>query len=284
MSDPLRTDPSRALDAAPEPGRDAKIEQLLLVGLDQYFAAQYEQAINVWTRALFLDRNHARARAYIERARSALAERQRESEELLQNGLAAFGRGEGDEARRLLQAAVNHGAPPDEALAVLDRLNRLEQGAAARRSVSTAREGRSPLQPRAPDPAPSRGWGLVLGLALIALCAAGGVFVMARYPIDWRWLLTIEAAPAPSSPMAAPVDAHLPIPLNGETALARARALNGGGHLRDALAELDRVRPTDAQKADADRLRADIQRQLIGLVSAAGEAPLGTRQGGGPLP
>ena len=49
MSDPLRTDLSRALDAAPEPGRDAKIEQLLLVGLDQYFAAQYEQAINVWT-------------------------------------------------------------------------------------------------------------------------------------------------------------------------------------------------------------------------------------------
>ena len=43
MSDPLRTDPSRALDAAPEPGRDAKIEQLLLVGLDHYFTAQYEQ-------------------------------------------------------------------------------------------------------------------------------------------------------------------------------------------------------------------------------------------------
>ena len=39
--------------------------------------ADYEQAIHVWTRVLFLDRGHARARAYIERARSALAERQR---------------------------------------------------------------------------------------------------------------------------------------------------------------------------------------------------------------
>ena len=76
----------------------------------------YEQAINVWTRALFLDRSHARARAYIERARSALAERQRESEELLQSGVAAFERGEGDEARRLLQAAIDGGAPSDEAL------------------------------------------------------------------------------------------------------------------------------------------------------------------------
>src|SRR2546428_13708325 len=123
MSDPLRTDSSRALDAAPEADRDAKIEQLLLVGLDHYFVAQYEAAINVWTRALFLDRSHPRARAYIERARSALAERQRESEELLQNGVAAFHRGEGDEARRLLQAALDGGAPADEALAGLEPLN-----------------------------------------------------------------------------------------------------------------------------------------------------------------
>src|SRR5262245_60036456 len=110
--------------------RDAKIEELLLIGLDQYFAGRYEQAINVWTRALFLDRSHARARAYIERARTALAEAQRESEELLQNGVAAFHRGESDEARRLLRAAIAGGAPPEEALAVLDRLDRLETGAA----------------------------------------------------------------------------------------------------------------------------------------------------------
>ena len=284
MSDPLRTDPSRALEAAQDAGRDAKIEQLLLVGLDHYFTAQYEQAINVWTRALFLDRNHARARAYLDRARSALAERQRESEELLQNGLAAFRRGEGNEARRLLQAAMTHGAPPDEALAVLDRLNRLEQGTAAQRPVSTAREGRLPLLPRAPDPAPSRPSGFVLGLALIALCAAGGVFVATRPSIDWRSVLAIDPAQAPSVPVAATADAHLPIPLSGETALARARALNASGHLRDALAELDRVRPTDAQRADADRLRGDIQRQLIGLVPAAAEPPPDIRQGGGPLP
>ena len=87
MSDPLRTDDLRALEAASDADRTAKIEQLLLVGLDHYFAAQYDHAINVWTRALFLDRSHPRARAYIERARSALAERQRESEELLQNGV-----------------------------------------------------------------------------------------------------------------------------------------------------------------------------------------------------
>src|SRR5438128_9811516 len=125
MTESSRSDPAHAHDGALEADRDAKIEQLLLIGLDHYFAAQYQQAINVWTRALFLDRSHARARAYIERARSAVAERQRESEELLQNGVAAFERGDGDEARTLLQSALNRGAPSDEALAVLERLNRL---------------------------------------------------------------------------------------------------------------------------------------------------------------
>src|SRR5882724_10834415 len=115
MSDPLRTDGSRALAAAPEADRDAKIEQLLLVGLDHYFAALYDQAIHVWTRVLFLDRSHARARAYIERARSALAERQREYEKLLHCGVAAFERGHSREARRLLETAIQNGAPPEDA-------------------------------------------------------------------------------------------------------------------------------------------------------------------------
>src|SRR5438128_3112755 len=128
MTESSRSDPAHAHDGALEADRDAKIEQLLLIGLDHYFAAQYQQAINVWTRALFLDRSHARARAYIERARSAQAECLRESEEILQSGVAAFERGDSDEARRLLQSALSRGAPPDEALAVLDRLNRLEQG------------------------------------------------------------------------------------------------------------------------------------------------------------
>src|SRR5579884_4050742 len=127
MSDPLFNAGSHALDASSAAAdREAKIEQLLLAGLDHYFEGRYEQAINVWTRALFLDRAHPRARAYIDRARSALAERQRESEELLHSGVAAFHRGNGGEARRLLQAAIDRGAPPDEALALLGRLNRLD--------------------------------------------------------------------------------------------------------------------------------------------------------------
>src|SRR3954466_159258 len=122
MSAPLRTETSRLPEPASRAERDAKIEQLLLAGLDHYFAGQYDQAINVWTRALFLDRSHARARAYIERARSAQAERQRESEALLHDGAAALLRGDCPEARRLLDAAVSGGAASDEVLALRERV------------------------------------------------------------------------------------------------------------------------------------------------------------------
>src|SRR3954469_24267336 len=131
MSDPLRTDQTRAHDAAPTHDRDAKLEQLLLPGLAYYFAARSELAINVWTRALFFDRSHARARAYIERARSALAERQRRSDELLQSGVAALDRRHRPAARRLLQAAVDSGARADELHPLIDRLNRHPGGPAA---------------------------------------------------------------------------------------------------------------------------------------------------------
>src|SRR5580765_6526735 len=128
-SDPLRTDATGPLNAASGVERDARIEQLLLAGLDHYFASQYEQAINIWTRALFFDRNHARARAYIERARRAQAERQRESEELLHNGAVAYRRGDGREARRLLQAALDAGAPFEDTFPMLERLNQLDAAA-----------------------------------------------------------------------------------------------------------------------------------------------------------
>jgi len=262
MSDPLRTDPTRANEPVSEADREAKIEQLLLSGLDHYFTGQYDQAINVWTRALFLDRNHARARAYIERARSALAERQRESEELLHNGVAAFDRGESSEARRLLEAAISQGAPPDEALAILDRLNRLDHSAHQAQVESALKRAAPPPQAGV---ATSRGaWATLAFLAMIIVAAAA--FGAGAFRSDWRLLLERPPAPTMNSVVRGSSDEAL-IPRRGETALARARVLATNGRLRDALAALDLVSATDPQKADADRLRADLQKQLIELAS-----------------
>jgi tetratricopeptide (TPR) repeat protein len=281
MSDASRSDSAHAHDAASGADRDAKIEQLLLVGLDHYFAAQYDQAINVWTRALFFDRSHARARAYIERARGALAERQRESEELLQTGVAAFHRGEGDTARRLLQAAVDRGAPSDEALAVLERLNRLERAG----PPSTPRAGRGP---RVRSPGPIAGTSHSFGVVAVWLLAAGvavlavGYVATPRGRLDLRSLWLPEAPATTAAPVA--VDRVLPLPRQGETILARARALMAGGHLREAIAALEAVRLTDPQRAEADRLRGDMQRQLLALTSVPAGVSPGSGTGGRPIP
>jgi len=268
MSDPLRTDSSRALDITSEADRDAKIEQLLLVGLDHYFAAQYEAAINVWTRALFLDRSHPRARAYIERARSALAERQRESEELLQKGVAAFHHGDGAEARRLLLAAIEGGAPSEEALAVLERLDRLDTGSGARLPARTVRERRSTTVPDEHQARSRPKVALTVSMVLLLGVVAAGVYAAAVWDrFEWRSLVRLQDAPATSAPVAAARELAPAVPRRAETTLARARTLAAGGHLRDALSMLDLIRPTDTQKADADLLRADIQRQLLALTA-----------------
>jgi tetratricopeptide (TPR) repeat protein len=283
MSDPLRTDGPSSIDTEQVPDRDAKIEQLLLAGLDHYFGARYEQAIAVWSRALFLDRNHARARAYIERARNALAERQRECEELLQKGLAAFHTGDGEEARRLLQAAMSMGAPPDEALAVLDRLSRLAPGQVTPSTAIAIPPDRETIQNPLPV-APGRGrMQALLAGGLVSILAVAVIFLAQGNPRSWRALLGVAPATL-SVPVAASVDDPPPaLPMRGETALARAQSLVATGHLHDALNALDLVRPTDAQRPDADRLRADIQRQLIALEATALADP-SPPSGAGSLP
>src|SRR5688572_30857194 len=141
MTDPLRFDRPAAGDADGRE-RDARIEELLLVGLDHYFAGRHELAINIWTRVLFLDRSHGKARAYIERARGALAEKQREAEELLQTGADALTRGDRATARQLLTSAEQAGGG-EEALALLHRLDRLEAAAPQVRQAETAAPTRS---------------------------------------------------------------------------------------------------------------------------------------------
>ena len=139
MSEPLRTDPTDvrhrqgaggADGPLSEADRAARIEELLLAGLDQYFGGHYEQAINIWTRVAFLERGHGRARAYIERARDALAEKQRESEELVHTGVSAYHAGDLEKARDLLTRAVDSGGANETALVFLQRLSRARLAAA----------------------------------------------------------------------------------------------------------------------------------------------------------
>lgn len=254
--EPLPTD---SAPQEPERDREARVEDLLLNGLDHYFAGQHELAINVWTRALFLDRGHARARAYIERARGAIAERQREAEELIQSGAAAFQRGESATARRLLTSAVEHGAATEEALTLLERLDRLDAASGQpdyRTSRPAARHDKTPGTTA--EPRRDRSWlgwiaaGVVLGVAAVAVAAA---IVWVRG--EWRPSTSAGAVTA------RPIDQPLPVPSASDVRLARAHAQYERGHLREALAEIDGVPPGDPRSTEAEALKADIQAKLL---------------------
>ena len=272
MTDPLRFDRLATTADVPERDRDARIEELLLAGLDRYFAGEYELAINVWTRVLFIDRGHARARAYIERARTAVAERQRQGDELLHTGLAAVDRGDAGAARALIASAVEHGAAADEALALMARVDRLERVAspqhAARRSshASIAR----PAQAR--DRSARWRWigagvlaGVILGVVALGVLLQRGV---ATWPfVDRNGPLALSTLNAP-----------LPVPTIGEMALSRGQALHAEGKLHEALAALAAVPSGDAHRGPADQLTTRIQRQLL----AAGRAASGPQASAAP--
>jgi hypothetical protein len=262
MSEPQPID-----STVPERDKEARIEQLLLSGLDHYFAGQYDQAINVWTRVVFLERGHDRARAYIERARGALAERHRESEELLHRGVAAFDRGDNDEARDLITRAVEQGGPHDVALVFLERLNRLGgpfHPSDAPRATPVERR----LKPRNVEATERYGWPL-RAFAVAALIAAvfAGLLLGGVPLLDW---LSGNPTGEPVQERAITAQPEpVPVARSAEVVITRARSLQSGGHLHDALRVLEQVDAADPLRAAADRLRADVQRQLLDYVPVA---------------
>ena len=256
MHEPAATDDIAA--SASGSDRDARVEQLLLAGLDHYFAGQYERAVHVWTRVLFLDRGHARARAYIERARAAEAERLRQSDELLHRGTAAFERGHAGAARRLLTAAVEGGAATEVALSYLERLDRLAQPAAGPAAGADSEPAPARTEAVLPSSTRPRSWTLATGAIMVVGAAA---------LVGFGWALAGHA-PWQSGPgvaeTAAPLqDVSLPTVRPSEVALARARVLFDTGHPGDAIRLLGTVSMADPHRADADRLLAEIQRALL---------------------
>ena len=265
MADPQKSGPRRA-EALPGAEDEARIENLLVTGLDHYFAGEFEQAINLWTRVLFLDRNHDRARAYIDRARSAQAEQQRISEALVHEGLDAFDRGEVVRARALLSDALDQGASHDVALGVLGRIDRLDAGTrAATPSIPSIRK-RALHKPASADENQRRGTIARWWITAAAIVLVGAIAFVLVAPNRLAWFPVQATIGSPASLI--PPPSPLPLPSPTETYLLQARSLFASGKLRDALRALDRVPVGDALRPDAERLRADIQRELLAVAGA----------------
>lgn len=267
MADPQTSGPRRteAELAAEDEGR---IEHLLVTGLDHYFAGEFEAAINLWTRVLFLDRAHDRARAYIDRARSAQAEQQRISEALVHEGLAAFDKGEVIRARALLSDALDQGASHDVALGVLGRIDRLDAVTRSAAPVSPAIRRRAQSRPSAAADVNAQPGTLALwwatAAAIVLVAAISFVLVAPNGFAEW---FPVQATTGRPAALVAP-PAEVPVPSPTEAYVGRARALFASGKLRDALRALDRVPVGDALRPEAERIRADIQRELLAVAGA----------------
>lgn len=246
--------PRDPADDAEGGDRESRVEQLLLAGLDQYFAGRYEQAIDVWTRVAFLDRRNSRARAYIDRARGLVAERQREVEALVHEGVAAYHRGDLANARTLLTRAIDRGGHSDTAQLFLERLHRSE----------TLQPGAVPAPARPiphREPPPARAVWSWLITAAVSAVLAGVILVAARPVASFVAELPIampSAAPAPAEP--------LPIARVSDRVLAQARALRDQGRPAEALRALDAVDVADPQRPAADALRGEIQRMVLAEI------------------
>jgi len=252
-------EPGRAETLLPDPrtvDRDSQADALLVQGLDQYFAGQYEQAVHVWTRVLFLDRSHARARAYIDRARTALAERQRKSDELLQASQQLLDRGNTGGARDLLSQAVASTGDDERAAALRLKLERVE-----RLSVPAPAD-RLAIRP-APEIVPGWAWPRrsPAMVVVIAAVAAGVLLLVGLTSPDLRDWMGFGSPSETLTASAAPV--KMPVLSSSDVAVIRARTLYGRGRLAEALQALDRVADDGPMRSEADGLRVEIQRLLM---------------------
>jgi hypothetical protein len=253
--------------------RESLIEQLLLSGLDHYFAGRFEQAVHVWTRVFFLDRGHARARAYIERARSAIAEREREAEARAHLDAEACAHSCGTE---LLPGHARFRSPSraiDVAYSqttrravhvVLDEQEHGEAGPVA--AVAPVARAHSPGG--RPRPVAHV---LLVGLAAVLLFGAGYV-VAARDRIATWW--RHPAQPHAVLPVAAADE--LKASRASERILASARELFAAGQLAATLRTLELIADDDPLRHAADRLLIDAQRALLargGSDAAGGAGP-----------
>ncbi|MEE2966186.1 MAG: hypothetical protein VX427_18850 [Acidobacteriota bacterium] len=284
MSDPAQRNDAPATTVGGE-DRAAKIEQLLQFGLDHYVQGQFDRAVDVWTRVLFLDRTHAGARAHIGRARAAMAERLRESEALLHAGVDACERGQAVEARALLTKAIQHGGANDEVLAALDRVERLGAvGATAsgdtvrlRGRVRHPRRDVGRVAPRRPR----RRLALWLLPVPLVMAAAGTAYIAGGWASSE--LGPIGARPRGVSSMSLESVDSLPVPSVPELALRRAETLADEGRLSEALGVLATVGRGAGVGQGLEALRGQLQRRLLegvtvsdrGTVRSPDAAPTG---------
>jgi tetratricopeptide (TPR) repeat protein len=259
-------------------GAPRTIYGLLEQGRGLFRRGRLQQAIHVWTRILFLDRNNRAARTAIEQAKSVIAERQREMDALVLEAArrAAAGDRRGAQKRlaRVLALDPRHaeGRGLWEKIEEQTRRGEVRSGSLAL-AESPAEEEASPSQRRrvvAPSSVKTESASPLKMAAFFfsALClfAAGAVYVH----LNWEFLVS-DGRPS-AEPNQPDLTAPTSLPSLSELHYFNGTRLYTKGSYREALSELALVDPENPNFEEARSLILRIEGRLLrGVVLAESE-------------
>ena len=274
MSEPLRTNPADP-DAAPadvaaadrtapdhgrlsEAERAARIEELLLSGLDQVLRRPLRTS-HQHLDACRVSRARARPSARVHRA----GPRRPGRAAARIGGAPARGDcglpwGRSRQGSRPADARLDVGGPNETALVFLQRVSRASTAVAPARVTSRPRRRtRTTRGPARADAGGGWTWSIVASVVVSAAIVVGALAVRS-------WIVDLPVA----APTAVAIGEPLPVIRGSDLRLARARDLEARGQARAALRMLAEVDMADPLRGEADRLTSDIQRRLLGLATA----------------
>ena len=251
---------------------------LLQQGRGLFRNGRLQQAIHVWTRILFLDRNNRAARDAIDQAKRVIAERQRELDALV----LAAGRCEASGDRRGALQRVNKVLSLDprhaEGRSLLDKIEEQERRSEARAGtvagkpleddeISKRRRRRIVAKPSIEaEPASPLKMAAFLFSAL-CLFAAGALYLY----LNWDFLVSagLDSSSLGSGPNAAPNSGSLgpralpSLPTPSELHYFNGARLHSKGLYREALAELALVDRGSPNFEEARSLILRIEERLL---------------------
>ncbi|HJS73880.1 MAG TPA: hypothetical protein VJ921_06295 [Vicinamibacteria bacterium] len=111
----------------PSPDASSKSRELFQQGEELFSRGLYHQAVHVWTRILFLDRGNAEARLRIDKAKEAVAERQRRIDAEVAEARLLFDTGEIEGARERVRSVLAFDSRHGEASALAAAIDALDR-------------------------------------------------------------------------------------------------------------------------------------------------------------
>ena len=278
---------SEALDenATSEPQEaQHKIGGLLQHGRGLFRHGRLQQAIHVWTRILFLDRNNRAARDAIGRAKRVIAESQRELDALVLDAARCDASGDRHGARERLTKVLSLDPRHAEGRSLLEQIEEQERRGEARAGtvvgkaleddeISSSRRRRVTVKPSTEtEPASPLKMAAFLFSAL-CLFAAGALYLH----LNWDFLVsdglgaTSIGSEAVALPSSGAVDPRaLPsLPPLSELHYFNGARLHSKGLYREALTELAQVKRGGPNFEEARSLILRIEERLLrGFVTA----------------